>query len=57
MNYDGCLVNASPGVYFFIGAANADKGNITFPHMPNFEVDEIVIHYGVSRFSSFIEHR
>lgn len=46
-----------PGVYFFIGTANAETGNVAFPHMPNFEVDEMVIHYGVSRFSSFIEQR
>lgn len=46
-----------PGVYFFIGVANTEKGNIAFPHMPNFEVDEMVIHYGVSRFSTLIEHR
>jgi metal-dependent amidase/aminoacylase/carboxypeptidase family protein len=46
-----------PGVYFFIGTANAEKGNVAFPHMPNFEVDEMVIHHGVSRFSSLIEHR
>jgi metal-dependent amidase/aminoacylase/carboxypeptidase family protein len=46
-----------PGFYFFIGVANAEKANIAFPHMPNFEVDEMVIHQGVSRFSSFIEHR
>jgi metal-dependent amidase/aminoacylase/carboxypeptidase family protein len=46
-----------PGVYFLIGVANAEKGNIAFPHLPGFEVDEIVIHHGVSRFSSFIEHR
>jgi len=46
-----------PGVYFFIGAANAEMGNVAFPHMPNFEVDEMVIHHGVSRFSSLIEQR
>jgi len=46
-----------PGVYFFIGAANAEIGNVAFPHMPNFEVDEMVIHHGVSRFSTLIEHR
>jgi metal-dependent amidase/aminoacylase/carboxypeptidase family protein/pimeloyl-ACP methyl ester carboxylesterase len=46
-----------PGVYFFIGVANADKGNVAFPHLPNFEVDEMVIHHGVSRFSTLIERR
>ncbi|MFT4635030.1 MAG: metal-dependent amidase/aminoacylase/carboxypeptidase family protein [Arenicella sp.] len=46
-----------PGVYFLIGVANAKKGNIAFPHMPNFEVDEMVIHHGVSRFSTLIERR
>lgn len=46
-----------PGVYFFIGTANAETGNVAFPHMPNFEVDEMVIQHGVSRFSTLIEHR
>ena len=46
-----------PGVYFFIGVANAEKGNVAFPHMPGFEVDEAVIQHGVSRFSTLIEHR
>ena len=46
-----------PGVYFFIGSANSEKGNVAFPHMPGFEVDEMVIHHGVSRFSTLIEHR
>jgi len=46
-----------PGVYFFIGTANAKVGNVALPHMPNFEVDEMVIQHGVSRFSSLIEQR
>ncbi len=46
-----------PGVYFFIGVADQVKGNVAFPHMPNFEVDEQVIHHAVSRFSTSIEHR
>lgn len=46
-----------PGVYFFIGVENAQRGNVAFPHMPGFEVDEDVILHGVSRFSTLIEHR
>lgn len=46
-----------PGVYFFIGVASAEEGHVAFPHMPGFDVDEMVIQYGVSRFSSLIEAR
>jgi amidohydrolase len=46
-----------PGVYFFIGVANVERGNVAFPHMPDFEVDEMAIHHGVSRFSTLIESR
>ena len=46
-----------PGVYFFIGATNLKKGIVAFPHMPNFDVDEAVIHHGVARFSALIESR
>lgn len=46
-----------PGVYFFIGVATAEEENVAFPHMPGFDVDEMVIHYGVSRFSTLIEAR
>jgi metal-dependent amidase/aminoacylase/carboxypeptidase family protein len=53
----GHFQKAVPGVYFFIGVANAEKGNVAFPHMPDFEVDENVIYHGVSRFSALIEHR
>ena len=53
----GHFQKAVPGVYFFIGVANAEKGNVAFPHMPGFEVDEKVIEYGVSRFATLIEYR
>ncbi len=46
-----------PGVYFFIGASNAHKGIVAFPHMPDFTVDEAVIHHGVTRFSTLIRQR
>ncbi len=53
----GHFQKSIPGVYFFIGVADTVKGNIAFPHLPGFEVDEKVIQYGVSRFSALIEHR
>ncbi|GHA20950.1 hippurate hydrolase [Arenicella chitinivorans] len=46
-----------PGVYFFIGASNAGKGIVSFPHMPNFNVDEKVIRLGVTRFSTLLYSR
>lgn len=46
-----------PGVYFFMGVASEEKGNVAFPHMPNFEVDEASIEVGVSRFSTLILSR
>ncbi len=53
----GHFQKSAPGVYFFIGASNAEKGIVAFPHMPNFDVDEEVIHYGVARFATLIKSR
>lgn len=53
----GHFQKRAPGVYFLIGAANAEMGNVAFPHMPHFRVDERVIHHGVSRFSTLIVNR
>lgn len=47
----------TPGVYFFIGASNAEKGIVAFPHTPDFVVDERVIQYGVTRFSTLVASR
>ncbi len=46
-----------PGVYFFLGGSNAEKGIIAMPHTPNFEVDEECIRTGVNYFSSMIVER
>ncbi|WP_113952722.1 hypothetical protein [Arenicella xantha] len=53
----GHFQKAVPGVYFFMGVANGDLGNIAFPHTPNFEVDEASIEFGVRRFSTLILSR
>ncbi len=46
-----------PGVYFFIGGSNFQKGQISMPHTPNFSVDEKTIKMGIKYFSSMIaEH-
>lgn len=43
-----------PGVFFFLGAANSEKGIVSMPHTPNFEVDETTIKYGVKAFATLI---
>ena len=43
-----------PGVYFFLGGSNIEKGIIAMNHAPNFEVDEECIKTGVRSFSSLI---
>lgn len=43
-----------PGVYFFLGGSNFEKGVIAMPHSPNFAVDETCIQTGVNYFSSMI---
>ena len=46
-----------PGVYFFLGGSNYEKGIVAMPHTPNFAVDEECIRTGVSYFSSMIIER
>lgn len=46
-----------PGVYFFVGGANFEKGLIAFNHAPNFRVDEESIRVAVTRFSSLMVAR
>ncbi|WP_339841147.1 amidohydrolase [uncultured Maribacter sp.] len=46
-----------PGVYFLLGGSNFEKGIISMPHAPNFEVDENSIKTGVNFFSSMILER
>lgn len=43
-----------PGVYFFLGGSNAEKGFVAMNHAPDFQVDEESIRVGVSSFSSLI---
>ncbi|WP_202424242.1 M20 metallopeptidase family protein [Duganella levis] len=43
-----------PGVYFFLGGSNAEKGLIAMNHAPDFQVDEESIRVGVRSFSSLI---
>ncbi|WP_158594526.1 M20 family metallopeptidase [Aquimarina sp. AD1] len=46
-----------PGVYFFLGGSNFEKGIISMPHAPNFAIDESCIKTGVNYFSSMIVER
>lgn len=46
-----------PGVYFFLGGSNFQKGMIAMIHAPNFMVDEECIRTGVKYFSSLILER
>ena len=46
-----------PGVYFFLGGSNFEKGIIAMNHAPNFKVDEECIRTGVKSFSSLIIER
>ena len=46
-----------PGVYFFLGGSNIEKGIIAMNHSPNFQVDEESIRTGVKCFSSLILER
>jgi len=42
------------GVYFFLGGSNFEKGVVSMPHAPNFEVDESCIKTGTAVFSSLL---
>ncbi|SFC03124.1 amidohydrolase [Zunongwangia mangrovi] len=46
-----------PGVYFLMGGSNYQKGIISMPHSPNFNVDENCIKTGVQFFSSLIAEK
>ncbi|WP_126651207.1 M20 metallopeptidase family protein [Chryseobacterium aureum] len=46
-----------PGVYFFLGGSNFEKGVVAMNHSPNFQVDEESIRTGVKSFSSLIIER
>lgn len=46
-----------PGVFFFLGGSDFEKGIIAMNHTPNFEVDEESIRVGVRSFSSLIVER
>lgn len=47
----------APTVYFFLGGSNFEKGLISQPHAPYFEVDERCINTGVKLFSSMLFER
>ena len=46
-----------PGVYFFLGGSNIEKGIVAMNHAPNFNVDEASIKIGVRSFSSLVIER
>lgn len=46
-----------PGVYFFLGASNSEKGITAMPHTPDFVADEQSIDVGVRYFSSLLLER
>lgn len=43
-----------PGVYFFLGGSNFEKGMIAMNHAPNFHADEESIRFGVRSFSTLM---
>lgn len=43
-----------PGVYFFVGGSNFEKGMVAFNHAPNFRADEESMRVAVVRFSSLM---
>jgi metal-dependent amidase/aminoacylase/carboxypeptidase family protein len=46
-----------PGVFFFLGVANAAKGIASMPHSPNFVVDESAIPFGVKAMAAVVVGR
>jgi metal-dependent amidase/aminoacylase/carboxypeptidase family protein len=46
-----------PGVYFFLGGSNFEKGMIAMIHAPNFMVDEACIKVGVEKFAYLLYSR
>lgn len=46
-----------PGVYFFLGGSNTEKGIVAMNHAPDFKVDEESVRIGVRSFSSLIIER
>lgn len=46
-----------PGVYFYLGGSNFQKGMVAMIHAPNFMVDEECIRVGVQKFSTLIFSR
>ncbi|MFY8127133.1 MAG: M20 metallopeptidase family protein [Chitinophagaceae bacterium] len=46
-----------PGVYFFLGGSNFNKGMIAMIHAPNFMVDEDCIKVGVEKFAFLLYNR
>jgi amidohydrolase len=41
------FLNAVPGCYFFVGAANAERGLASPHHSPTFDFDERALEIGV----------
>jgi len=57
-NDDFCYFQeTTPGVYFFLGGTDKDKGIRAMNHTPHFDVDEESIRIGVRSFSSLILER
>ena len=46
------FLNAVPGCYFFVGAANAERGLQSPHHSPTFDFDERALDIGVQVLSS-----
>jgi amidohydrolase len=43
----GLFLNEVPGCYFFVGAANAERGLSSPHHSPTFDFDERALEIGV----------
>ena len=46
------FLNAVPGCYFFVGAANAERGLHSPHHSPTFDFDERALDIGVQMLTS-----
>ncbi|HYW86265.1 MAG TPA: M20/M25/M40 family metallo-hydrolase, partial [Chloroflexota bacterium] len=46
------FLNAAPGCYFFVGAANAERGLASPHHSPTFDFDERALEIGVDVLTS-----
>jgi len=49
-----CFQNELPGLFFFLGSANLEKGIEAANHTPTFDAEEDCLTFGVKTMSSFL---